>query len=377
MQRIPLPDDRVAIVGAIDIERTADGFIPRRLPHKYRHQYPMEVDILTNSPSGVRLAFVTDSNTIGLEVLGTHLQLGTQDVLPATLDLFVDRVEHQVIPFSDGNRIVVDAATRAFDFQAGEVATVTFENVPSGLVEIWLPSGSFVEARALHLDDGASLSAAPQDSRRKWVHHGSSISHCLEAQGGSRAWPAVAARIGDVNVTNLGLGGQCHLDQFTARTMRDMPADLLSLKVGINVVNGDTLRLRTFASALHGFIDTIRDGHPDVPFIVASPIICPAREDNAGPSDALNGTCIALGTEVTQAQGALTLRQIRKIVADVVRARVANGDTNLHYMNGLELFNEADVDDLPDGLHPNGAGYIRMGERFAAIAFADDGVFAG
>jgi len=34
------------------------------------------------------------------------------------------------------------------------------------------------------------------------------------------------------------------------------------------------------------------------------------------------------------------------------------------------------VDDLPDGLHPNSAGYRRMGERFVAYAFAPGGPFA-
>jgi lysophospholipase L1-like esterase len=35
------------------------------------------------------------------------------------------------------------------------------------------------------------------------------------------------------------------------------------------------------------------------------------------------------------------------------------------------------VGDLPDGLHPNADGYVRMGERFAAYAFAPGGPFAG
>ena len=78
-----------------------------------------------------------------------------------------------------------------------------------------------------------------------------------------------------------------------------------------------------------------------------------------------------LGTEVTEAQGALTLKQIRDIVRSVVAARVAYGDRNLHYLDGLELFGEADAADLPDDLHPNEAGYYRMGERFAQLAFTD------
>ena len=49
---------------------------------------------------------------------------------------------------------------------------------------------------------------------------------------------------------------------------------------------------------------------------------------------------------------------------------MAAGDPNLHHLDGLALFDEADVADLPDALHPNGDGYVRMGERFAALAFA-------
>ena len=63
--------------------------------------------------------------------------------------------------------------------------------------------------------------------------------------------------------------------------------------------------------------------------------------------------------------GCLSLTRIRELVAEAVDARRAAGDANLHYVDGLDLFGEADADDLPDDLHPNPAGYERMGERFA------------
>ena len=375
-QRIQLPDARVVVAGVVDLDENADGIVPRRMSNAYRYQYPIEVDILASSPSGVRLVFATTSKTIGVELLATHFQLGTGAAFVSPIDLVANGALVASQPFNEGNVIVVDAATNSFEFVAGEPTTVWLDVPDAPCIELWLPSNSTVELRALHIDDGAALSAPPQDHRRRWVHHGSSISHCLEAHSGSRTWPSTAAQLGDVQLTNIGLAGQCMLDQFTARTIRDHPADLLSLKVGINIVNGDTLRLRTFAPALHGFLDTVREGHPNIPFIVASPILCPAHEDHAGPSDGSSGTTIALGTPTTQAQGALTLRQIRDIVALVVDARRAAGDTNLHYLDGRALFDEADIADLPDGLHPNGDGYVRMGERFAAIAFAESGVFA-
>jgi lysophospholipase L1-like esterase len=371
--RIALPDDRVAIEGAIDLDVKDTGITPRRISSKYRHQLPMEVEFLASSPSGVRLRFSTDSPTVGVEVLATHFAVGDA-MYGAALDLVADGERVTTTRFDEGNVLRVDPVTRGFGFEQGEPFTLDFE-VPAGtgLVEVWLPNSSIVEVRALHVADGASLGAAPADTRRRWMHHGSSISHGMEAFSGSQTWPATAARLADVNLTNLGLAGQCHLDQFTARTMRDHPADLISLKCGINPVNGDTLRMRTFGPALHGFIDTVRDGHPDTPFVIVSPILCPAHEDAPGPTDSTSGKAASGASSVALAQGALTLTMIRDIIASTVKARRAAGDANLHYLDGRELFNEADLDDLPDGLHPNGQGYIRMGERFAKLAFGSGG----
>ncbi len=78
-------------------------------------------------------------------------------------------------------------------------------------------------------------------------------------------WPGVAARIGGVELHNLGLGGSALVDPFTAQVMRGTPADLISVKLGINMVNLDGMRLRTFVPAVHGFLDTIREGHAEIP----------------------------------------------------------------------------------------------------------------
>lgn len=79
------------------------------------------------------------------------------------------------------------------------------------------------------------------------------------------------SRAGEVDLVNLGFSGNALLDPFTARAMRDAPADLISVKVGINIVNADVMRLRAFTPAVHGFLDTIREGHPTTPLLVVSP----------------------------------------------------------------------------------------------------------
>ena len=188
----------------------------------------------------------------------------------------------------------------------------------------------------------------------------------MEAAEPGLIWPAVAARAAGVTLQSLGFGGQCHLDQFVARTMRDAECDVMSIKTGINIINMDSMRERVFTPALHGFLDTIREGKPDTPIIVISPIFCPSAENHPGPTVPNEaGKFVTLKGHEEIRNGCLTLTRVREVIADVVERRRSAGDQNLRYLDGLSLFGSSDASDLPDDLHPNGEGYIRMGERFA------------
>jgi len=95
-------------------------------------------------------------------------------------------------------------------------------------------------------------------------------------------WPALAASIGGVELINLGMGGSALLDSFTARTMRDTPADLISIKIGINLVNNDLMRLRAFTR-----LSTASRHHPrrppTTPLLVVSSILCPSMKKRRAP----------------------------------------------------------------------------------------------
>jgi hypothetical protein len=330
-------------------------------------------------PAGVRLEFVTDSTDIEIDVLLTHIDLVGQQSHAAVFELVADGNVVDGVATDAGHRISYDPTTMLAGFTPGEPATVRFSGLEMSAAhhEIWLPHHCSVEIRALRVGDGASITPR-HDDRRRWVHYGSSISHCLEATHPTQTWPAIAARLADVDLHNLAFAGQCQLDPFTARTIRDTPADLISLKLGINIVNADSMRERTFAPAIHGFLDTIREGHPTTPLLVITPIICPAVETSPGPTMSTPGGKIRVPDRSDELSvGALSLGRIRAILSDIVASRHAAGDSNLHLLDGLAMFGPDDVDDLPDGLHPNPAGYRRMGERFHALAFAPGAVFAG
>jgi lysophospholipase L1-like esterase len=245
-------------------------------------------------------------------------------------------------------------------------------------VEIWLPHTETTELVALRTD--APVEPVVDDTKRVWLHHGSSISHGSNATSPTGTWPALAASLGGVELINLGYGGSALLQPFVARMMRDIPADLISVKLGINVVNTDGFRLRTFAAAVHGFFDTIRDGHPTTPLLVVSPVLCPMHEDTPSPTlwdlAALSRGELrfqATGDPADVANGKLTLNVIRDELARITAQRA---DPNLHYLDGRELYGVADNAEhpLPDDLHPDGPGHRRMAERFAKYAF--NGPFA-
>ena len=183
----------------------------------------------------------------------------------------------------------------------------------------------------------------------------------------------VAARLGGLSLTNLGFGGSALLDPFVARTIRDTPADLISLKIGINLVNVDVLRRRALGPAVHGWLDTIRDGHPDTPIRLVSPLHCGIHESTPGPAapdlEAFaegRVAFVASGDPAEVAAGRLTLEVVREVLAEVAERR---GDPHLAYVDGLGLYGPADAErlPLPDNLHPDSATHRLIGERFAAL----------
>lgn len=76
---------------------------------------------------------------------------------------------------------------------------------------------------------------------------------CGEASAPTRTWPAIAAAHGGYSLRSLGFSGNAVGDPFVARTIRDQPADAISVEIGINVVNGDLMRRRMFEPVLLDF----------------------------------------------------------------------------------------------------------------------------
>lgn len=373
--RTPITEDLLA--GAVDVEHTDRGLLLHRLPSWTRAQWfdgqgpGAQLAMAEAQPAGVRLAFRTAATVVELDAVRTTVAyVGVPARPDGSYDLLVDGRPFAAATSTGGDRIHVDMTTGEADVETGPAGTMTFTGLPDSTkdVEIWLPYNERIELVELRTD--APVEPAHRDGR-VWVHHGSSISQGSNAAGPADTWAATAARAAGVELVNLGFSGSMMLDPFVARTLRDAAADVLSLEVGINLVNSDAMRVRTFTPALHGFLDTVRDGHPDTPLTLVSPLYCPIHEDTPGPGafdvEALREGVVrfaAAGDPADVRAGKLTLRVIRDQLRDLVDRRA---DPNLFLVDGLDLYGESDHAEfpLPDALHPGAESHRIIGQRFA------------
>ncbi|WP_408056325.1 SGNH/GDSL hydrolase family protein [Streptomyces mesophilus] len=383
---ITTPLTTAIVRGALELEPTAQGVLPHRLPARARAQCTDgQLAMAESQPSGVRIALRTRATALELDTVPTKRVYAGAPARPdGVYDLLVDGELAGQASVGGGNILTIDMASGSVEHTAGAPGTLRFAGLPDRdkVVELWLPHNETTELVALRTD--APVQPLPAEGRKVWLHHGSSISHGSDAASPSTTWPAVAARLAGVDLVNLGFAGSALLDPFTARAMRDTPADVISVKIGINLVNLDLMRMRAFGPAVHGFLDTIREGHPTAPLLVISPIYCAIHEETPGPGtfdlEAFATGKLsfqATGDPAEAAAGKLTLKVIRDELARIVAQRAAD-DPHLHHLDGLDLYGETDSAELPlpDQLHPDAATHLRIGERFAKHAFVN-GAFAG
>jgi hypothetical protein len=322
-QTIAASDPRLRWSGIISTDATPNSVIPWRIPHDEKSLYAEELVGRAAMPAGVRVSF--RSNTDYLE--------GACNAFPerSPIDLVIDGILVGTAPTED-------------------LTSFKFEGLGSRMkaFDLWLPQFGEFQLNGLEISDGAELTAASDPELPKWITYGSSITHCRAADSPTLTWPSIVARTREYDLTCLGFGGQCHLDPLIARVIRDRDADLISLCVGINIYGNESLNARTFGPGIIGFVKIIREKHPDTPIALLSPIYSPGREDTSN----------AVG---------FTLRSMREEVAIAVEKLRANGDGNIHYINGLDVFDSNNAHLLPDDLHPNSEGYGIMAANLLGL----------
>src|ERR1043165_6413365 len=138
------PIGRSMIRGAVEIEETARGLLPHRLPHWARRQIPDRFMVQTSAESaGVRLAFRTAADVVELDVRARRLAADAHRPFPPSAYEITER----------GGLVATAGAVAGsrylftFELPSGEIvpgpdATVRFEGLATGVerdLELWLP----------------------------------------------------------------------------------------------------------------------------------------------------------------------------------------------------------------------------------------------
>ncbi|WP_127586364.1 SGNH/GDSL hydrolase family protein [Paenibacillus koleovorans] len=317
------------IQGAVSLEPTEHGVRPWRLPQDKLQLFREGLVDKAGETAGVRVSF---AGHFGVDAV-------TGEARSVELEVAPTEAERQFDLVAD------DKLVHSLTLPAGE-ERCSFHPPAGERFDIYLPQKSGVILKSLSAAEHSEL-APIRTNRLKWVTYGSSITQCSAAASPSLTWPAIVARSKGWDLTCLGYGGQCHLETLVARMIRDTPADLISLCLGINVMS-NTLNIKTFRSAVIGMVELIREKHVDTPIVLISPIYCSYRE-------------------TTENAVGMTLTLMREEIREAVSILQAYGDRNLRLVDGLRFFGEEFAGYMPDQLHPNAEGYGIMGERMIDI----------
>ncbi|HHT27713.1 MAG TPA: GDSL family lipase [Firmicutes bacterium] len=328
MQIIPI--DEQYIHGAVSLEKDEFGCKPWRLPYDKITLYAKPLVQKAEMPAGVRVGLMSTTRQVHLTVVPNDVERAFSCVIDDEL------VETSVLA-------------------PGE-EEVCFSNLKpeNKRVEIYLPLNVPVILRHLTIEPKTTYAPLPDD-RPRMIAYGSSITHAVGSASPAQTWPALVARRWRLHLTSLGYGAQCHIEPMTALMIRDLPADFITLCLGINVIGQNSLSLRTCQAAVIGMIRIIREKHSDIPLVVQSPIYATDRE-------------------IVENKVGFTTVKMRAEILSAVSKLQEMGDANLYYVDGLRIFGAEHKEFLADKLHPNADGYCLMADNYERVVMEGLGI---
>lgn len=304
-----------------------DGGRPVRADPGDLDRLPWDIAERCAVPVGVRLEFTARG--------ATALDIRYRAALPGPGDALRD-LAHTFALWNGG--ALVEEVTAA-----PERETVVRIGVPGrrGRFTVHPPESQCPEILGLRPVGGSIAPAPPQP---RWLVHGDSITEGWWSTRPAHAWPAAAGRTLGLDAVNLGHAGAGRGELAVAQQIAGLPADLLTLAFGTNCWSRTPFSAPLLYETVRAFVGLVRQGHPDTPMLVLSPVLRPEAERTPN----------ALGA---------TLAGLRTALEEAVLAGITSGDDRLALLPGLGVLGR---EHLADGLHPNDAGHALMADAVAS-----------
>jgi lysophospholipase L1-like esterase len=180
----------------------------------------------------------------------------------------------------------------------------------------------------------------PAPLQPRWLAYGDSITEGWITSTPAGAWPAVAGRSLGLDAINMGYAGAARGEIVSAEQIAELDADVITVAHGTNCWSRTPHSAAMVAADMRAFLDVVRQGHPETPIVVVSPIVRPDAESTPN----------RLGA---------TLVDLRAAIEDVATER---DDVSL--VPGLAL---VAPEQLPDGIHPADEGHAAIAAAVAPV----------
>jgi lysophospholipase L1-like esterase len=181
---------------------------------------------------------------------------------------------------------------------------------------------------------------APAPPQPRWLAYGDSITEGWITSTPAGAWPAVAGRALGLDAINMGYAGAARGEIVSAEHIAEVEADVITVAHGTNCWTRTPHTAAQVADGMRAFLDVVRQGHPETPIVVVSPILRPDAE--ATPN--------RLGA---------TLVDLRTAIEDVAAER-----NDVALVPGRDL---VPAEQLPDGIHPGDEGHAAIAAAVAPV----------
>jgi len=313
------------------IHRAEPGKLFLRMPHETAKATSAGVYLLNQHTAGGRIRFRTNAGYIAIRAEMPDGGIMPHMTIAGTggFDLYKNDGREYCYEntFMPGGSIGSYGSSRAVD---GKWHTYTIN----------MPLYAAVKEVYIGLPRDAEIEPAEDYTYTKPIlYYGSSITQGGCASRPGNAYQAMISRRFDSDYINLGFSGNAKAEDVMIEYLASVDSSVFVCDYDHNAPNADHLE------ATHEkLVRAYREAHPETPIIVVSR---PDYTPEKGAYDA----------------GRREDERRRMIVRATWEKLAAEGDKNIHYIDGAHLFDGAFRDSCTvDGCHPNDLGFFRMAQ---------------
>lgn len=296
-----------------------------RLSPEFEAKLPADTGRAAAVPAGVRLELTGTARAIEADITVAEADRPAAPTMAPAFSVWLgdERVEQVAVGTSD------TAITLPLPDRDDEQRVI-----------VYLPESPAVTIRDLR-PIGGTVEPAPRGPR--WLAYGDSILQGWSVTDPGRSWASTVARRTGLDLVNLGFAGSARGELPAALQLQAAgPADVLTLAWGTNCWSSIPFDAGLLREQVRLFLTCVRQGHPEAPLVVVSPIVRPAAESQPNPFGA-------------------TLADLRQAMEETVLAcKERWGDEQLRLVPGADVVS---VEDLVDGVHPGDRGHAAMAAR--------------